>query len=67
MVSIILTTSQLNEDLSVANRKVIGLYGPVNDTKSILDVQRLSAQYNFTSACFTHWLQWKTLNKIENQ
>lgn len=22
-------------------------------------------QYNFTSACFTHWLQWKTLNKIE--
>lgn len=65
MVSIILTTSQLNEDLSVANRKVIGLYGPVNDTKSILDVQRLSAQYNFTSACFTHWLQWKTLNKIE--
>ena len=46
-------------------RKVIGLYGPVNDTKSLLDVQCLLTQDNFTSTCFTQWLQWKTLNEIE--
>lgn len=46
-------------------RKMIGLYGPVNDTKSLLVVQFLPTQDNFTSACFTHWLQWKALDKIE--
>ena len=46
-------------------KDILHFNGPVNDTKSLLDVQCLLTQDNFTSTCFTHWLQWKTLNEIE--